>query len=233
MAFPSPTKTWHSTAYPSVSPSRPELSVTGKVVMITGGGSGLGPHIAHAFTTAGSTSVALVGRTLSTLQSTAASLKSSFPSIKVLTLVADIIDKSAIDSAFAETKATLGPIDILVSNAAYFPDAALIGDADIDEFWKGLEINLKGSLVLVQAFLKNMGGKPTILHVTTAAAHVPAIPSMSGYAVSKLAGLKFFEYVAAEYPQVRVMNVHPGAMNTAMGAKASNAGLKVPMDDSE
>ena len=56
---------------------------------------------------------------------------------------------------------------------------------------------------------------------------------MSGYAVSKLAGLKFFEYVAAEYPQVRVMNVHPGAMDTAMGAKASNAGVKIPMDDSE
>jgi len=233
MALPSPTKTWHSTVYPSVSPSRPELSVAGKVVLITGGGSGLGPHIAHAFATAGSTSIVLVGRTLSTLQSTAFSLKSSFPSIKVLTLVADIVDKSAVDAAFAETKAKLGPIDILVSNAAYFPDAAMIGDAHIDEWWKGVDVNLKGSLVLVQAFLKNMAEKPTILHVTTAGAHLPAIPSLSGYAVSQLAGLKFFEYVAAEYPEVRVMNIHPGAMDTAMGAKGSNAGVKIPMDDSE
>lgn len=233
MAFPSPTKTWHSTVYLSVSPSRPELSVARKVVLITGGGSGLGPHIAHAFATAGSTSIALVGRTLSTLQSTAFSLKSSFPSIKVLTLVADIVDKSAIDAAFAETKAKLGPIDIFVSNAAYFPDAAMIGDVHIDEWWKGVDVNLKGSLVLVQAFLKNMAEKPTILHVTTAGAHLPAIPSLSGYAVSQLAGLKFFEYVVAEYPEVRVMNIHPGAMDTAMGAKGSNAGVKIPMDDSE
>jgi NAD(P)-dependent dehydrogenase (short-subunit alcohol dehydrogenase family) len=233
MAFPSPTKTWHSTLYPGVSPSRPELSVVGKVVLVTGGGSGLGPHIAHAFATAGSASIALLGRTLSTLQSTAASLKSSFPSIRVLTLAADIVDKFAVDAAFAETKAKLGPIDTLVSNAAYFPDPAVIGEADLDEWWKGMSVNLQGNLVLVQAFLKNMAEKPTILNVTTAGAHIPAIPSLSGYAVSKLAALKFFEYVGAEYPQVRVMNVHPGAMNTAMGAKASKSGVEIPLDDSE
>ncbi len=233
MAFPSPTKTWHTTVYPSVSPSRPELSVAGKVVLITGGGAGLGPHIAHAFATAGSTSIALVGRTLSTLQSTAASLRSSFPGIKVLTLVADIADKPAVDAAFAETRAKLGLIDILISNAAYFPDAAPIRDADIDEWWKGMTVNVRGNLVLVQAFLKHMADQPTILNVTTAGAHIPAMPSLSGYAVSKLASLKFFEYVAAENPQVRVMNVHPGAMDTAMGAKGVESGVDIPMDDSE
>jgi NAD(P)-dependent dehydrogenase (short-subunit alcohol dehydrogenase family) len=233
MAFPSPTKTWHSTVYPSVSPSRPELSAAGKVVLITGGGSGLGPHIAHAFATAGSTSIALVGRTLSTLQRTAASITSSFPNITVLTLVANIVDKSAINAAFAETRAKLGLVDILVSNAAYFPDAALIRNADIDEWWKGMDTNVKANLVLVQAFLKNVAKNPTILNVTTAGAHIPAISSLSGYAVSKLAGLKFFEYVAAENPQIRVMNVHPGAMNTAMGAKGAESGVKIPRDDSE
>jgi NAD(P)-dependent dehydrogenase (short-subunit alcohol dehydrogenase family) len=233
MAFPSPTKTWHSTVYPSVSPSRPELSVVGKVVLITGGGSGLGPHIAHAFATAGSTSIALLGRTLSTLQRTATSLKLSFPSINVLTRVANIVDKSAVDAAFAEIRAKLGLVDILVSNAAYFPDAALIRDADIDEWWKGMETNVKANLVLVQAFLRNMAEKPAILNVSTAGAHIPAIQSLSGYAVSKLAALKFFEYVAAEYPQVRVVNVHPGAMDTAMGAKGAESGVKIPMDDSK
>ena len=78
-----------------------------------------------------------------------------------------------------------------------------------------------------------MAKKPTILYVTTAGVHIPAIPSLSGYAVSKLASLKFFEYVAAEYPKVRVMNVHPGAIDIAMVTKGSNAGVKIPMDDSE
>jgi NAD(P)-dependent dehydrogenase (short-subunit alcohol dehydrogenase family) len=233
MAFPSPTNIWHSTTYSSISPSRPELSTVGKVILITGGGSGLGPHIARAFATAGSMSIALVGRTLSTLQSTAASLKSTFPSLKILTLVADIVDKSAVDAAFAETKSKLGPIDILVSNAAYFPDASLIGDADIDEWWRGVDVNLKGNLILVQAFLKNMAEKPTILNLTTAGAHIPAIPSLSGYAVSKLASLKFFEYVAAEYPQLKVMNIHPGALDTAMGDKGAKSGVKIPIDDSK
>jgi NAD(P)-dependent dehydrogenase (short-subunit alcohol dehydrogenase family) len=232
MEFPSPTKTWHTTSYPSISPTRPELSVTGKAILITGGGSGLGPHIARAFATAGSTSIALVGRTLSSLETSAAALRSSFPNIKVLTFVADITDKTAIDAAFAETKDKLGPIDILISNAGYMSNAALVKDSDVTEWWKAFEINVKGNFLLAQAFLNNMAEKPIIISLTTAGAHIPAIPSLSSYAASKLAAVKLFDYIAAEYPQIRVINVHPGIMDTAMGGKGREAGMIVPFDDS-
>jgi NAD(P)-dependent dehydrogenase (short-subunit alcohol dehydrogenase family) len=233
MALPSPTKLWHDTVYPSISPYRSELSAAGKVVLITGGGSGLGPHIAHAFAAAGSTSIALLGRTLSSLFKTASSVESQFPATKVLTLVADITDKAAIDAAFAEAKARLGHINILVSNAGYMSRPALIGDSDIDEWWEGFDINVKGNLILVQAFLKTMADESTIVNVSTGGAHIPAIPALSGYATSKLASLKLFEYVAAEYPNVRVMHVHPGALDTAMGAKGREAGVEMPMSDRE
>lgn len=49
MAFPTYTKTFHNFSYPSISPTRPELSTAGKVILITGGGSGIGPRITHAF----------------------------------------------------------------------------------------------------------------------------------------------------------------------------------------
>ena len=232
MAFPSSTQTWHTTSYPSISPTRPELSVTGKVILITGGGSGLGPHIARAFATAGSTSIALVGRTVSSLETSAAALRSSFPKVNVLTFVADITDKTAIDAAFAETKEKLGPIDILISNAAYMSSPAMVKDGDVNEWWKAFEVNVKGNFLLTQAFLNNMAEKSTILSLTTAGAHIPAIPSLSSYAASKLAAVKFFDYVAAEYPQVRVVNVHPGILDTAMGGKGREAGMNLPFDDS-
>jgi NAD(P)-dependent dehydrogenase (short-subunit alcohol dehydrogenase family) len=77
-----------------------------------------------------------------------------------------------------------------------------------------------------------MSEKPTIINVTTGGAHIPPIPSLSSYAASKLAAIKLFNYVAAEYPQVNVLSVHPGIMDTAMGAKAREAGMDIPFDDS-
>ncbi len=74
---------------------------------------------------------------------------------------------------------------------------------------------------------------PTIINISTAGAHIPAIPSLSSYAVSKLAGIKFFDYVAVENPNVRVLSVHPGAMDTGMGKKGREAGVDIPFDDSK
>ena len=49
--------------------------------------------------------------------------------------------------------------------------------------------------------------------------------------MSKTAALKLFEYAAAECPAVRVMNLHPGALDTDMGQKGRDAGVHVPFDD--
>jgi NAD(P)-dependent dehydrogenase (short-subunit alcohol dehydrogenase family) len=46
-----------------------------------------------------------------------------------------------------------------------------------------------------------------------------------------VAKARFFESVAAENPDVRVHNVHPGAVDTEMGKKAADGGMKLPQDD--
>jgi NAD(P)-dependent dehydrogenase (short-subunit alcohol dehydrogenase family) len=236
MEIPYYTKIYHTTAYPSISPLLPTLSTARKSILITGAGSGIGPKLAEAFAIAGSTQIALLGRTLSTLSSTKSSLEASHPGIQVLTLVADLKDKSAIDSAFTSTKAAFGRIDMLISNAAYFSTGSLVSKAPVAEWWQSMEINVLGNLHLVQAFLANMDTsvteyQPTIVNVSTLGVHIPALPSLSGYAVSKLAALKLFEYVAAENPSVRIMNVHPGSLDTAMGQKGRDAGVEAPFDD--
>lgn len=238
MEIPKYTKVYHTTAYPSISPSRSALSTAGKSILVTGAGSGIGPKLAEAFAIAGSTQIALLGRTASTLASTKASLEASHPGIQVITLVADLKNKSAIDSAFAITKAAFGRIDVLISNAGYFSTGSLVSDAPIAEWWQSMEINVLGNLHLTQAFLANIDTavnkhQPTIVNVSTMGAHIPALPSLSGYAVSKVAALKLFEYVATENPSVRVMNVHPGSLDTAMGQKGRDAGVEAPFDDRE
>ncbi|KAI1044134.1 hypothetical protein LB505_010555 [Fusarium chuoi] len=72
--FVSFTKTWHNKPYPSIDPTRPELSAAGKFVAITGGGTGIGRSIAIAFAQAGASTVAILGRRLDRLEIAAAEI---------------------------------------------------------------------------------------------------------------------------------------------------------------
>jgi NAD(P)-dependent dehydrogenase (short-subunit alcohol dehydrogenase family) len=234
MEFPPYTKTFHNKSYPAISPTRPELSTAGKVVLITGGGSGIGPKIANSFALSGATKISILGRTESSLLSTKQELEAQHPALKILTFVADITDQPAVQHAFETTKKIFGPVDILIGNAGYMPDAAPLATTDLDKWMTGLDINVRGNLILYQAFLSNSSPNPTLLHVSTAAANFPALPGgLSAYAVSKLAASKMSDYFAAENPNVRVMTVHPGTPDTSMNRKSADVGLVMPFDDSE
>lgn len=233
MALPSPVKTFHTTSYSDISPSRPELSTAGKVVILTGGGSGAGPLLANSYAAAGTLKLAILGRTLKTLQETKATLEASYPGIQILALVVDIVDAVEVDSAFAAAAAAFGPINILVSNAAYLPTPGIVSVSDTQDWVKGYEINVLGALNLLKSFTKHKADtNATVVNVSTAAAHAPAVASMSGYAVSKLASLKLYEYYQAEHPEVTVMNFHPGILDTAMNQKHT-AASGYPCDDSK
>jgi NAD(P)-dependent dehydrogenase (short-subunit alcohol dehydrogenase family) len=54
---------------------------------------------------------------------------------------------------------------------------------------------------------------------------------MSGYSASKMAGAKLFEYLHYEYPEMFVLNIQPGVIQTGMTAKAIEAGVDLPFDD--
>jgi NAD(P)-dependent dehydrogenase (short-subunit alcohol dehydrogenase family) len=234
MAFPPYTKTFHTEPYPAIDRSRPELSTAGKVVLISGGGSGIGPRIANAFAASGATKIVIIGRTESSLLSTKKEIESKHPGVTVLTFVADIVDQAAVNKAFAVTKKEFGPIDILVGNAGYLPDIVPVSSASVDEFFKGFEINVKGNFILSQAFLANASENPTLIHVSSGGAHVPAThPGMGAYAASKLAAAKMSEYFHLENPNFRVINVHPGVLPSAMNDKSTAAGLILQFDDGE
>jgi NAD(P)-dependent dehydrogenase (short-subunit alcohol dehydrogenase family) len=236
--FPSPTKTWHTTAYPSIDPSLPKLSTEGKLVVITGGGSGIGPSIARAFAKAGASDIGIIGRTESTLAATKQAIEAQFPAVAVHVAVADVTLKDTIDAAFSKIQSLSGgrAVDICVSNAGYLPDIVPTRDADIAEWWSGYEINVKGSLIVTQAFLRVAASENAVLiSVSAGAAHMPVtqLPGWSAYVSSKLAAVKVFEYVQAENPGLRVMSVHPGIVASDMSAKTAREGVKFIFDDGE
>ncbi|KAI4952342.1 hypothetical protein J4E91_002811 [Alternaria rosae] len=233
MAFPPYTKTFHTATYPSIDPSRPDLSTAGKVVLITGGGSGIGPRIAHAFATSGCTKIAIVGRTVASLEKTKQEIEGAHAGVTVHAGTADIADANAVNKAFESASKALGKIHVVIGNAGYLPDTKPIAQADPEEWFKGMTINVKGTLNLARAFLNYAAEKPTFVHVSTGGCHIEPMPANSGYAVSKLAAARLMEYFAFENPQVRVHNIHPGVIQTDMYQKSSEGGLDFQFDDIE
>ncbi|CEI67659.1 hypothetical protein FVEN_g9478 [Fusarium venenatum] len=219
MAFPSYTKTFHTTSYPSIDPSLPHVSTAGKVVLITGGGSGIGSRIAHAFATSGATKIAILGRTVSSLEQTKQG----------------IYDEVAVNKAFEGVSKAFGEIDILISNAGYLPDTKPMAEADVEEWFKGMTMNVKGTLILSKVFLKYASKNPTFVHVSTSGCHIAPMPKNSAYAVSKMAAARMMEYFAFENPHVRVHTIHPGVIRTDMHKKSSEGGIDLdfPFDDIE
>jgi NAD(P)-dependent dehydrogenase (short-subunit alcohol dehydrogenase family) len=234
MSFPKYTKTFHHSTYPAIDPTRPESSTAGKVILITGGGSGIGKAMSHAFATSGSTKIAILGRTPSTLEETKLEIQTLHPKIQILPFVADISDVAAVSKALRETEDTLGKIDILVSNAAYLPTMGPLVDADIDEWFKGMTVNVKGVLVLAQQFMKHCTPNPVFINVSSGGCHVPPMSEgLSSYAASKLATAKMMEYFAHENPNVRVHSIHPGVIESEMARKSAEGGQSLVFDESE
>jgi meso-butanediol dehydrogenase/(S,S)-butanediol dehydrogenase/diacetyl reductase len=92
----------------------------GKVVIVTGAGSGMGAATAQRFGAEGAY-VTLVGRTQSKLERTAALL----PEGKTLVVPADVSDWEAVQDVIKQTVARFGQLDVLVNNAGVAPMGSL------------------------------------------------------------------------------------------------------------
>ena len=225
--FPSLTKTWHTESYPAISPSRSELSVRGKVVVVTGGGSGIGASITRAFAAGGATKLAILSRSLPKLVACKNEIEETYPGTEILTLAADITNAEQVNDAFSKIDQTFGKIDILVCNSAFMPAPTRVLDPDLDvgEWWMTYTTNVLGALHTVRAFAKFASSKPQVLHISSCMGHVPPLePGISAYSASKSAAAKVFDYLAFEYPELHVVNVHPGLVDTETSRKSGHGG---------
>lgn len=137
--FPPYTKTIHRTTYPAIDPTNPANSASGKVVLVTGGGAGVGKGIAKAFVQAGAKAVVILGRRENLLTEAKSELE-KLGSSKVLYFVADITDKPALDKAFEGTEKQVGKVDVVVGNAGFLSDTGPAAKSEVNDWWKGFEV---------------------------------------------------------------------------------------------
>ncbi|OLN97106.1 putative oxidoreductase C663.06c-like protein 1 [Colletotrichum chlorophyti] len=231
MSFPSPTKTYHTKSYAAISPTRPELSTKGKSAFISGGGAGIGASIAKSLGRSGISSLGLFGRTAASLEATKSSIEALSPETKVYLYALDITDADATtDAVDSFAKAINGPIDILIANAGYMSDLKTIHDSDSDDWWRAFEVTVRGNFNLLRAFRPFASPDAAVIHISTAAIHLPYMAGFSAYRASKSAATKMFEYFRDENPGFFVLQVHPGliggtAMSQKFLSKAKELGL--------
>ncbi|KAL8671299.1 MAG: hypothetical protein Q9168_004201 [Polycauliona sp. 1 TL-2023] len=227
-APPSYTKVTHNTTYAAITPTQPGLSTAGKVVLITGASGGIGRATALSFAASGPKALVLLGRSVDALAETASSVKTSNSGVPVQTYEAELTDASSVRNAMNKVAAEYGGVDILVHAAGSLAPVMPLVEADPATFLDGYKTTIVGTLATAQAVVLANKDKPvTFVNLTTAGILFPPFPGMGAYTSCKMAVVKLLEAFAGENPQVRLHNVHPGLLKTAMAAKLEEK-IKLP-----
>lgn len=114
---------------------------TERVVLVTGGNRGIGRAIAERFVAEGHR-VAVTARSGEGPEGT-------------LTVRADVTDSAALDAAFSEVEAALGPVEVVVANAGITKDTLLVRMTE-DDFDSVVSTNLGGAFRVVKRASKGM-----------------------------------------------------------------------------
>ena len=194
------------------------LGLAGRVVAVTGGGSGIGAAVARAFAEAGAR-VAVVDRQHSDADAVAAQLNAL--GATAIALGCDVSDAAQVQAAASAAEAALGPCDVLVNNAGIMRAAGL-EDVNLADWQAVLNVNLTGYLLCARAFGAAMlaRGRGSLVHVASISGTTPQ--SRSGaYSASKAGVLLLSRQLAVEWgPKgVRSNAVCPGMIRTALTRK--------------
>ena len=217
----------HLNSYPRLDPTHLNQEFSGKSILITGGGYGIGAGIASSFAAAGVSEIFLAGRTESKLKATASFLSSSFKDVKISTFVVDISSKDSVKALFDSLKTSP---DVLVNNAGYMATPEKFVDADLEEWWSAFTTNVYGTALVTQSFLRhrqalNSSTAPAVvITINTMGAYSQPFraPGLSSYCASKAALARWSETLGDDVPAstARFISVHPGGVKTDMAAKS-------------
>lgn len=187
------------------------MSDAGKVVLITGGGSGMGREAARRFAAAGSV-LALFDVNTAGMAETA----ESFDNIHSWTV--DMTDFPAVCAAVREVEEKLGPIDRLYNCAAIMPFGKLV-EQDNAIIHKQMEINYGGLVNITQAVLPGMleRGKGDFVSFASMAGIIPMLLT-GAYTATKFAVRAFTETLYHENRDsgIRFACVCPPAVSTPL-----------------
>lgn len=209
--------------------------LTGKVALVTGGGTGIGKGIAQRFAREGA-KVALAGLDQAKSAAnqyhgrnlggyTAAQAAALEIGGHALAIEADVTDPAAVAAMVERTVNAFGQLDIVV-NAAGVITAKPIDQLVEDDWDSIMDVNGKGTFLVNQAAVAQMrrqGGGGRIINIASIAGKM-GVPTLSHYCASKWAVIGFSISLAKEVAKegITVNCICPGIVGTAMWTLLSN-----------
>lgn len=187
-------------------------TLSGQTALVTGAARGIGAAIAKALAAAGA-NVAVndlrdPGETVEAIRGMGR---------KSIALVGDVSDQQLVESMVAKCEGELGPVSILVSNAAY-SDRELFYQADMEGFRKTIDVCMWGPFYLARAVANQMienKVQGNMVFISSPHAY-KAIPGATAYNMAKAALDQLARTAAVELSEfrIRVNIVHPGWTDT-------------------
>jgi len=196
---------------------RKPVDLTGQVAIVTGAARGIGLAIAGRFAEHGA-DVAMVDVLADHVDEAARQVAGR--DRRALGLAADITSAGDVEGMVSRVRDELGPIDIMVNNAATFSVIAPVWEADAENWFRDVRTNLYGSFLCCRAVVGEMvaRGRGYVLNVVSSGGVGDPHPYSTSYASSKAGLMRLTEGLAAECREhgVKVFAVAPPAIRTAM-----------------
>jgi gluconate 5-dehydrogenase len=196
------------------------FDITGRVVIVTGGGRGLGAALARGFAEAGA-KVVIGDQNGETAQASAAQIGERGG--QAIAMGCDITDPRAVQALIDLAQQHFGALDVLVNNAGInIPKP--VEDLSLDEWNRIVGVNLTGTFICCQAAgaLMLAQGSGCIINICSVHGHVGSyVHKAAAYNASKAGVINLTRSLALEWGErgVRVNGISPGALATELMAK--------------
>jgi NAD(P)-dependent dehydrogenase (short-subunit alcohol dehydrogenase family) len=199
------------------------MKVSGKVIVVTGAGSGMGRELVLDLLRRGAR-VAAVDISEKALADTAGLAQSK--DLETFTL--SVTDRVAVEALPHAVMARFSAVDGIINNAGIIQPFVPLKDLDYAQIDRVFDVNFRGTLYMTKAFLPLLLERPEghVVNVSSMGGFLP-VPGQTIYGASKAAVKLMTEGLHAELleSRVRVTVVFPGGLDTNI---MSNSGLKMP-----
>lgn len=190
-------------------------NISGKVIVITGGSSGLGEATAKMLSSMGAT-IVLAARRKDRIDALAEELGSNGG--KALAVETDVTDVEQVKALVEAAVKEFGKIDVMINNAGLMPQSPL-EQLRIDDWNRMIDVNLRGVLYGIAAALPYMKEQKSghFINVSSVAGHV-VHPGSTVYSATKTAVRVISEGLRQEVKpyNIRTTIISPGAVATEL-----------------